>query len=245
MASSSQKRDTKKTLKTFEAIKSFVDDVHTCFSTPGEVTPLVLLWRLLEHISKSNNINVKNTVVDGFESFFKVYDDFILEDKMTSIPSGTRIDYKDGKHMYIDLSDIIKRSDEDTLIVIRQHLMTISTILNPDDKKIQQMEIAERHNTVLAVPNDGSPEAAFISNIVAKAKNSLSDMDPENPAAGLMGLVNSGIMQDMYGGLQAGITDGSLDLRKMFTLMQNAVGSFMPPPDPRDGAPQDNIHLPD
>jgi hypothetical protein len=53
-------------------------------------------------------------------------------------------------------------------------------------------------------------------------------VDMNNPATAIMGLMNSGIIQDMVIGLQEGIGSGQMDLSNLLGSMQSAISSLVP-----------------
>lgn len=216
---------------TFNAIKSFVDELYEGFKD-GETktSPLVLYWRLLTLIHQQNNVAAKTFVVNGFDTFFQSFDTAIVSGKLGEIPEGTHIDYPNKKGIYIDIYKFLRPSDDDVHIIVRQHLMTISAILNPDEKKLKAIEKSEKSNTVLAIPNDGSEESKFLTDIMDRAKESMRDaeFDAENPTGTVMGMLQSGVVTDMFTGIQEGIGSGRFRYRKMARLMQGLIGSFIP-----------------
>jgi len=217
--------------KTFTAIKSFVDELYEGFKDEETKTsPLVLYWRLLTLIEQNDNLSGKTLVVNGFNDFFKSYDSELVSGKTETIPEGTRILYPKQPGIYIDIYRYLRPSPDDVHIVVRQHLMTISAILNPNEKKLKEIERAEKKNTVLAIPNDGSEEAKFLSNIMEKAKTSMADVeiDGDNPTGAVMGMLQSGVVTDMLEGIQDGMGSGKFNYKKMARMMQTLISSFVP-----------------
>jgi hypothetical protein len=128
----------------------------------------------------------------------------------------------------IDIQKYIYKTnnDSETREAIRRHLMTISAILEPDSKKLEELDKRiEELNMDL-----GSKEGEFITGIMHKAKNSMEDIDTENPGQAIMGLLSSGVIQEMVSGLQYGVSSGEMDMQKLLGSMQTAIGSIMPPP---------------
>ena len=61
-----------------------------------------------------------------------------------------------------------------------------------------------------------------------KAKSSMEDIDTENPGQAIMGLLSSGVIQDMVVGLQQGVSSGEMDMQKLLGSMQSAIGAIIP-----------------
>ncbi len=222
------------TEKAFQAIKEFVVDLHTAFNEGVNVaTPLMLFWRLVTTTNVSATASEKTKDAVGslileFANFLSKYELSITQSRYNDIPKGARISFKGSPKIYIDIQQFIHQSDDDTRLVIRQHLLTISTIINPDEQKIKDLEQALTNNLALAVPDDGSPEAAFVNMIAKDAKSALSDVDSDNPTGAMMGIINSGVVTKMISGLQDGVGSGEMDIQKLFQQMQKAVTTFMP-----------------
>lgn len=223
--------------KSFDAIKSFVDELYEGFKDgESRTSPLTLYWRLLTLIDQQNNVAAKTLVVSGFETFFALHDASIVAETLEDIPQGTHIEYPNKKGIYIDIYKFLRPSDDDTHIIVRQHLMTISAIINPDEKKLKELERSARRNTALSIPNDGSEEAQFMAGILEKARNSMSgvEMDPENPTGAVMGMLQSGVVTDMLSGIQEGMGSGRFRYRKLATMMQTLIAGFIPDDEEED-----------
>lgn len=216
---------------TFVAIKSFVDELYEGFKdTETKTSPLALYWRLLTLIDQQSNIAAKTYIVEGFDTFFKEHDGPLVSGKLELIPEGTRINYPNKNGIYIDIYKFLRPSDDDVHIIVRQHLMTISAILNPDEKKLKAIEKSEKSNAVLAIPNDGSEESIFLQGVMEKAKLAMGDVevDGDNPTGAVMGMLQSGVVTDMLSGIQEGMGSGKFKYRKMARLMQGLISSFVP-----------------
>lgn len=237
MAASSPPIPPARVKKAFTAIKMFVDELYEGFKEEETKTsPLLLYWRFLTLVEKNENLAGKTLICNGFYDFFKSYDKELFSNKTGDIPEGTRIYYPKQQGIYIDICKYLKPSPDDTHIIVRQHLMTISGILNPDEKKLKAIERSEKSNAVLAIPNDGSEESKFLSGIMEKAKSSMADIevDGDNPTSAVMGLLQSGLVNDMMEGIQEGMGSGKFKYRKMARTMQALISSFIPEGDDDD-----------
>lgn len=217
-------------LLTFNAIKDFVGDLHATFSKPKEVSPLSLYHRLMSLV-KDDDAAAQKWFILGFENFFKSHEATVIASTLNDLPDGTIIRYKTGDKIYLDIKNFVSRSDEDTNIIIRQHLLTISTLINPDQSKIAKLEHSQKSNLALAIPRDGSNESEFVHSLLAEAKEAMSGKDFDSPIAGMMSLLHTGVLPKMFNNLQEGVNNGTLDLNKLFSAMSGATGSFFPPPE--------------
>lgn len=218
-----------KFLRAFNAVITFVNDLWEVFGSAKKVSPLALYRRLIEHI-KFTDADSINKVLSGFRQFLVPYEDAIINNNLGSIPRGTTIKYGEGKTAYLEIQKYIyqTRNDSETREAIRQHLVTISAILEPDRKKLEELD---KRLSELNIDTD-SREGEFITGIMHKAKNSMEQVDTENPGQAIMGLLSSGVIQDMVVGLQQGVNSGEMDMQKLLGSMQTAIGAIMPPPVP-------------
>jgi hypothetical protein len=216
-----------KYIKAFNAVITFVHDIWDVFGNPKKATPLALYRRLIEHIKFADSDAI-NKVLNGFKEFFSMYEKSILSNNLDSIPRGVVIRYGESKSVYLDIQKYIYQTQKDpeTRAAIRQHLVTISAILDPDSKKLEELD--KRINE-LNIDLD-SKEGEFITGIMHKAKSSMENVDTENPGQAIMGLLSSGVIQEMVSGLQYGVSSGEMDMQKLLGSMQTAIGSIMPPP---------------
>lgn len=217
-------------ISAFDAIVGFVVDLQAAFNEDNKNQPLALFWRLVTN-AKPDDVKVRNGVVTAFISFLTKYEDAIQKGDYGIIPKGSRISYLGSAIIYIDIQKFIIQSDIDTRLVIRQHLLTISVILNPDESKLEDLEASLKGNIALAVPDDGSTEAKFVNNIVGKAKNVLGNMKGQDYTVALMEMVNSGIVSDMITGLSGGVDSGEMNMAKLFSSLQAAASTFIQPTD--------------
>ena len=206
----------------FEAIKTFVEDLREVFGSKEE-TQLALYSRLVDQTKEDDKERIK-TIVEGFQYFLSEYESMILNENYDSIPQGTEIRYAVSESICIPIQKYISSSDDETRLIIRQHLLTIGAIIDPSDEKYDELE--KRLQDIGL--NDGSAEGEFISGIMSKAKNTMEDTDMENPGAAMMGLLSSGVIADMVTGLQQGVGSGQMDIGKLLGSMQNAMGALMP-----------------
>jgi len=207
----------------FGAIVAFIDDLWEVYGNKKKATPLALYHRLTEHI-KFNDVKGMEQAVSGFQDFFMRYERMVLGNELESIPPGTTIKYGRSERVYLEIQKFIYQADRETKDAIRRHLMTISTILEPNKEKMEQLE---QKIEGLNLASD-TPEGEFLNGIMGKAKDTMENLDAENPAAAIMGMFQSGIIGDMMTGLQEGMSSGEMDMGKLLGSMQTAIGSLIP-----------------
>jgi len=223
-------------VETFSAIKTFVDDLHSVFSNNKAFS---LYHRLLQHVKPEDTEAMRKFII-GFDVFLRIYDTNLIDDKLKTLPQNTQIAYGTNKKIYIDISYFCNKADDDTLAVIRSHLLTISAILIPKDTKFDELsKIPFAAAAAAAAGGDKSflsgipvdtttSEGRFVASIVSKARGTMEGLDPSNPTQAMVGLLQGGVIQDMIGGINSGLENGSLDIKKMVGSLQGAMNSLIP-----------------
>lgn len=209
--------------ETFIAISSFVEDLWEVFGNTKKVTPLSLYHRLIQHIKFSALDDMKSSI-EGFREFFSSYDNLIIGNEMDKIPRNTNIRFGTSSKVYLEIQKYIYQADVETKDAIRRHLITISTILEPNKEKMAQLE---RRIEGLDI-DANSPEGEFLSNIMEKTKHTMENIEADNPMTAIMGLFNSGVLGEMMSGLESGVQSGQMDMGKLLGTMQSTIGKLIP-----------------
>lgn len=208
-------------LKAFNAITEFVNDLWEVYGEKSKVTPLALYKRLIEHIKFSDEEAIMKAV-NSFQNFVKNYDSAIIKGDLDQIPRGEVIPYGENKRVVIEIQKFIHKGDLETKTIIRQYLLTINAILNPSNEAIEELEKKKKQLEL-----DDSPEGKFLSGVLEKAKGSMQDIQTDNPAIALTSLAQSGVIQELFTGLQQGMGSGEMDFGRLVGSMQGALGSLM------------------
>lgn len=238
-------------LKAFNAIVSFVTDLNEAFGNPKNVTPLSLYTRLVVNHIKFTEVDRIDSALSGFETFVDKYSSAIMKCEWDGIPRDTVIPYGTSDKICLEIQKYIYKADELTRKVIRQHLLTIGAILRPVDNEallnaltsaslqnIKPLELNAPKDLKTALNIDeNTKEGKFISGIMYKVKDAMEDMggDTGNPTAALMNLATSGVIPELIGGLQAGVSSGEMDMTKLMHTMIGAMHTLLPQP---QAAPQ-------
>lgn len=221
--------DTPKSILVFRAVVEFVDDLWNLYSTKG-TSPLAVYRRLLQRLKEDDDESM-NKVMMGFARFLVNNEQVLLANKLEEIAQGVNIRYGTSERLYIPIQKYYHKADANGRLAIRRHLINISHILDPSELKTEL--IAEELEELGVESNTN--EGKFIADIIAEAKNSMGDVDAGDPIQATMGLVSSGILSKMMGGLQQGVESGELDPQKLFSSMQGIVGQFMSGDNPMAG----------
>ena len=230
----------------FGAVEDFMELLWDNFKVPKKATPLSLYRRIVTHIRnrKTGTLNDDgvNKVLSGFRQFLSKYESQIMENDMNKIPRGTIIQYGDRRDICLEIQKYIylcvQKNDEDTKDLIREHLITISAILEPNKDKMNEklaqlghLEPADLDDLNLNI-DTSTKEGQFIGSIIERTKTSMGETDESKPPD-MMGLLQSGIIQDMFQGMQ-GVATGEMDMMKMVGTMQNALGALASASQPQD-----------
>lgn len=208
----------KKTTEIHGAIKEFVSELHSVYSSDKG---LALYNRLLQSPPTKLGTNGIQKHISSFELFFDTYGKAILDGN--EIPDGAVISFNKSDKIMIDVTKILRKSDPATQKVIKQHLITIRTMINPSEEEIVKMEAAVKELGI----NTSTKEGAFIGSILDDAKSVIGGIEGDDPATAIGSLLGSGIIQKMIGGIQNGMSSGELDMGKLFGAMQGAMGALM------------------
>lgn len=219
--------ETEKQIETFKAITNFVDDLWEVFGVERAVTPLALYRRLVQ-VLKPDDERIA-IVVQGFEDFFEEHESKILGNDINNIPFGTVIRFGNSDKICIDIQKILYQSDKETTNIIRQHLITISALINPDESKLDELSKTMEMLNI----DTGTKEGQLISDLVKESSNAMENVDTANPMSAIMGLMQSGVMTNLMSGLQNGVESGELDMSKMMNmvtgLLQMSASTMKPP----------------
>ena len=205
----------------FEAIKAFVNDLGEFFAKDSH--PLALYERLLN----KTTLDHKEAVEKHISAFRK----FCTENE-TSILNKTYsftepITY--SQRVFIDMLEIFNlATDEETKNTIWSHLLTISALLNPGNGALSLL----KNNNSTKMPSSQMPkfegkaeEDDFLNNIISKVEQHVNP-ESSNPQEAIASIMSSGLITDLVGSLNTGISSGKLDLNKMMSSVQKMVGSL-------------------
>lgn len=225
------KKVSKTDREAFNAIFSFVGDLCEVFGNKKKITPLGLYNRIVESTKLSDYDSIEK-LLRGFKNFLFLYNKNILENTLDDIPKDTKILYGTNERICIEIQLFIYKTKKDTETreAIRNHLLNISCIIDPNESKIKELEKFVNVAPSGEIKIDTSTkEGAFINNIMQKAKNSMSNYDSNNPMAGILGIFQSGVVQDMLLGVQNGVASGDMKIENLLGTMQGAISSVLPP----------------
>lgn len=247
--------DKKKTKVVFGNIFEFVSDLNSVFKEPKKTDPFNMYFRIISGLKMSDETGIVK-VIDGFKNFMVENSHLILNDQLKSIRSGTKILYGDNERIYISISKYINQSDDETLKVIREHLLNILKDTNPETEAINQLKTLVSANSSnnsnsskgekkyagspldfnLAQMNidTNSNEGKMLESMMGEFKNMASSMDTSkvsNPMDAMSQVMSSGFLPKMMGAINSSGSGTGVDPKKMIRMLYTAMGSMIPADD--------------
>ena len=192
----------------FENIGNFVKDLAGCF----EHINILLYNRLLEKTTFQHKDSIAKHN-KCFRTFYNENKKAILSKDVNTISSNIVFSDK----IFIDISQTIKESsDEQVRTAIWNHLLKISSILDPDSNAKDML----KQNT--------NNEEEFISSMFSKIKNETSNMNStnDNPMSAITSMMSSGVFSELVNNMSSGVNDGQLDLGKMLGMVTGLLGQM-------------------
>ena len=205
----------------FKAISNFTSDLGEEFSEKHH--QLKLYNRLIKKTTIVHDNAIKKHI-NAFRDFCVSNRDAIVTKNIKELKIK-KISY--SQRVYIDISFLLEQSDKETSDMIWKHLLYLSAILDTSGKA---KEILRKN---LEEGKTGSGETNFLTDIIDKVEK---HVDPNsNPMEAVSSIMNSGVFTDLVGGMNSGLSDGSLDLGKLMGAVQGMVGQLG---DKTNGDPQ-------
>lgn len=199
----------------FNAITGFISDLNTEFG--NRFKSIALYNRLLE---KTGIVHIGpiNKHIECFRTFFLTNQKALIEQDVNLL-SVTKISY--SNNVYVDVANVMKATNKENGQIIWKHLLTIWGLIDPTSQAKKVL-----HESL---KNGDDKEAEFLSGILEKVQKTAEDAnisESSNPMDALSGLMKSGAMNDLVSGMYKGLSDGSLDVGKLMSNVQNMVGAI-------------------
>lgn len=209
------------TLMQFKAITSFVKDLSEVFGKMQK--SLALYSRLLEKTGIMHTGPIQKHI-EAFKLFCMNNREAIRERNISKI-SHPRISYSDEK-VYIDIPSIFKLADNDTKKVIWSHILTISALVDPENNAKKILKENMTSSKVDLDLGDGK-EGEFLTNLISKVESSIKPEEiGDNPMNAISSLMSSGVLPELIGSMQNGLTNNELDLSKLMGTVQGLIGQM-------------------
>lgn len=215
----------------FRAIKDLIGDLKELYP---KSTPLALYNRIIQHIKESDSGTGMSKCIDGFKEFFVICGDSLesVELMMQKIPRGTIIKYGSSPKIFVDIQKFIYVADEDSREAIRLHLLTIATILEPNESSLKNLDnsvVEDRANDMLShlgLDKEGN-EYKFLQSTMDDINAAMEGVDSSDPTTAIMGLLPH--IPAMMSKLKNKVQDGDLDFEKIMKAAGNFTNMKTPP----------------
>lgn len=211
----------------FKTISTFVNELSDIFSSQNH--PLKLYQRLINKTTVSHEKSIEKHIL-AFRKFCISNRNLILTKNVSKLSSvDSKIEYSDK--VFIDFESIFKSADKDTTMVIFDHLLTISALVDPTSKAKEILKNDEK-----------SKEADFLSTMIEKVEENV-DINSSNPMEVVNSIMNSGVFNDLLSNMNTSLQDGSLDLGKLVGTVEKLCSNMAPKGVGNDGGGANNINL--
>jgi hypothetical protein len=256
----------------FKLVNEFIVACHDNFFEELEQTSKTafkLYYDLVIKIKETKNDKERSTlitgIIKGFNDFFSEIakysggdtNKFLEEASLLAVvPKKTIIKYKTSDKLYIPISNIIRKADSDSKLVIGQYLFSLDAQLNPTKEKVNQLVAIKKSKPknplaeMLGLPEDSEQAEGFgeiLNDVVGSLEK--SGIDPENALNGtgnvmktMMAVYNSGV----FGKLDEGFKSGKLmnmkdpkSVANMNSMLHNFIDKAMPKEAPPPKEPED------
>jgi hypothetical protein len=196
----------------FKAISNFTNELAELYSK--QQRSLKLYNRLINKTTLTHDVSIRKHI-DAFRIFCVANRDAITSKQIDKVLE-CKISY--SERVFIDIVNIFKIADGDTKKVIWEHLLCISALVDPAGKA---KEILKEN---LAMGKNSTGETNFLTEIIDKVEK---HVDPNaNPMEAVSSIMKSGIFTELIGGMNQGLSDGSLDISKLMSAVQGMVSQL-------------------
>jgi len=211
----------------FKTISTFVNELSDIFSSQNH--PLKLYQRLINKTTVNHEKTIEKHIL-AFRKFCISNRDLILSKNISKLSSiESKIEYSDK--VFIDFESIFKSADKDTTMVIFDHLLTISALVDPTSKAKEILKNDEK-----------SKEADFLSTMIEKVEENV-DINSSNPMEVVNSIMSSGVFNDLLSNMNNSLQDGSLDLGKLVGTVEKLCSNMAPKGIDGGGGGANNINL--
>ena len=129
----------------------------------------------------------------AIENHIKIFREYCKNNEKTILNKSEKemknINYSDV--LFIDMIQIFKMVDSDNKNTIWKHLLTLLYMTNPTvelKSMLQEMNKGKEDN-----------ESKFLDNMIGTLQNNMTEEQMNNPMSAMMGLMTSGVLQDIHG----------------------------------------------
>jgi hypothetical protein len=205
--------------KAFKAIHDFISQLKDRFCVDGKYHELVLYNHLLNKI-KITQKQAMNKNIEIFTDFCMRNQDAIVSKNPKDIIYH-KIIYSDKA--YIDIYKLLNSApsslDKETEDTIWNHLLVISSIVDPSSKAREILKNLKNNNP--------TKEGNFLSDFMEKIEKNINHEDAKNdPMGTASSLLKGDMLQNLIGNIDSGVKSGDLDMGKLVGTVQNMLSGI-------------------
>ena len=176
--------------------------------------PLRLYARLIEQTTFSHELPIQKHV-HAFTQFCINNREAILAKNAEHL-TQPKISYSD--RVFINLKDLFKLADADQRLVMWQHILTISALVDSAAKAKQILKKTAKKGA--------AKEVNFLTEMIDKVEKNINMDQVNNPFEAITQIMSSGVLTDLIGSMNQNISSGQLDMSKMFGAIQGMIGTM-------------------
>jgi hypothetical protein len=170
---------------------------------------------LYKHLVDKTKITHKDAIrkhINSFREFLKRNKEAIVE-KNPDLLKDKDIVY--SQKVKIQMDEIFKLADEESKKAIWSHLLVLYNDYDPNNETVSLLKKTLK-------PTE--KEENFVSNIVEKIEKSI-DPNASDPISAIMGLMNSGVINDVVSTISTGFQDGTIDINRIMGNVKESMNS--------------------
>ena len=205
-----EKKNSTNYILPFKAIHTFIMSMNEEFGNKNK--PLRLYARLIEQTTFSHELPIKKHV-QAFTNFCVLNRDAIYTKNIDKLHQS-KISY--SERVYLDIKDVFKLADRDQKVVMWQHILTISALVDTTGRAKQ----------ILKDSNDNSKETNFLTDIIEKVEKNVDVENMSNPFDAIGQIMSSGVFTELIGNMNDQVNSGQLDINKMLSAVQGMVSNI-------------------
>jgi hypothetical protein len=201
-------------IRAFTMIVGFANDLAQVFKDKS----LSDYCKIINSLKPIDVESIQN-LVSGYRTFISTYrEPFLKSDKdLKTLHAGIKIPTKPNGRIALDLQHFCFKADDETLPVIRQHLISIGNILFPQDDVLSSA-IKEFKNKPVNIDTD-TDEYKYVLAAAVKIKKAWSDTDGKLPSAKIDAIMATRVVQDFLDKA----AKGTFDKDKIFPAIHAAL----------------------
>jgi hypothetical protein len=194
-------------LRAFKAIADFITTLADAFGDQSKSL------QLYAHLIRKTTLMHKKPIIKHINAFrdFCITNRENIENRSQENLPKKQIIY--SLKVFIDIPKIFAVADKKEKNLIWDHLLNISSILDPAGKAKNILNKSK-----------GGKENEFLTNIISKVEQ---NVDPNaDPMEAVGNIMKSGIFTELVGNMGDGLEKGDLDLNKLLGTVQTMVSTF-------------------